>query len=261
MSKKEEWLYSCPSCGFKQSTLTSGAGRGVDGLETLRKQNFKIILQHLEKQFNFKNSKSLEVGCAEGWFLEAMKEKSADIMAVEPSAHALDRQKEGHHVVQGFFPDALPEGSRYDLIVFNDVFEHLPDPVAAIKKCEEHLNDKGLLLINIPNSRGIFYRVACLLKLFGMETPFHRLWQKDLPSPHMTYFSDKNMTEFVTKYTDLKKTRHFYLPSISKNGLEERIQASYQGFSGKIIYTCLKLAFPLFKVLPQDIMVFIFKKP
>ena len=260
MKQPEEWLNNCPSCGFKQSTLTSGAGRGVDGLETLRKKNFDIIISRLDGYLDISSAQCLEVGCAEGWFLEAMTKIGANISAIEASDQAKERQKEGYNVIHGFFPEALPAEKKYDLIIFNDVFEHLPDPVTAIKKCEDYLTDGGLLVINIPNSRGIFYKIANLLKQIGMRKPFDRLWQKDLPSPHMTYFSDKNMELFVKKYTGLAILNDFYLPSIVKDGLEQRIQASYGGIAGKLIYICLLAGLPVMKILPKDIMVFVFQK-
>lgn len=258
--KTEEWLDNCPSCNFKQSTLKSGAGRGVDGLETLRKQNFQTIIERLASHIDLTKAKCLEVGCAEGWFLEAMTAIGADISAVEASDQALERQKEGYNVIHGFFPDALPTSQKYDLIIFNDVFEHLPDPVASLKKCEEFLNPNGLLIINLPNSNGIFYRLSAVLKTIGMRTPFDRLWQKDLPSPHMTYFSNDNMPSFTSKYSRLSKIDLFYLPSIVKTGLHDRIKASYRGVSGNIIYTGLLGLLPFMRALPQDIMVFVFRK-
>lgn len=260
MTPKLEWLYGCPACRFERSTLLPGAGRGIDGLETLRRRNFQSIIEELGRIRNPKNLECLEVGCAEGWFIEEIIKTGARISAIEASAQALEVRKKGFDVIHGFFPESLPEGKKYDLIVFNDVFEHLSDPVPAVKKCEEHLNEDGLLLLNMPNRNGFFYRLATVLSKAGIRSPLERLWQKGLPSPHITYFSDTTLQRFVEANTRLKYLKHFYLLSIEKDGLKERIGATYGKQASQLIYLALRGLLPVMKMLPQDIMVFIFTK-
>lgn len=260
MAQKKEWLFECPSCRFYSSTLKSGAGRGVDGLETLRRNNFKIIIDRLKTHRALKGLKCLEVGAAEGWFLDAIAKECVELNAIEPSKQALDLQNRGYKTTQGFFPDCLPPEEKYDLIVFNDVFEHLPDPVTAIKSCEAHLSDNGILVLNLPNGEGFFYRVANMLDKLGFEKPFNRLWQKDFPSPHMSYFSAGNMGNFVRAHSGLRKTDRFYLPSITTTGLQNRIESSFSGITKHIVYAGLLLLVPAQQILPKDIMVFFLEK-
>lgn len=260
MVKMTEWAQACRSCGFECSTLSPGAGRGVEGLEILRKANFKIILSELSQMRDLTSLKCLEVGCAEGWFIEALKKQGVEVSAIEPSSHAIEMQGKGFDVIHGFFPDALPAQNTYDMIVFNDVFEHLPDPVAGIKACERHLKKGGLLVLNLPNRNGFLYRMSKWMKGLGVAKPFERMWQKEFPSPHISYFSDSNIEMFVHRHTGLQKKKHFYLASVVKNGLGPRIQASYGGIAGKIIYVSLLAFLPAIKFLPQDIMVFVFAK-
>lgn len=93
-----------------------------------------------------------------------------------------------------------------------------------------------------------------------MVKPFERLWQKDLPSPNLTYFSDKNLKQFVEIHSNLSFTEKFYLPSIIKDGLEQRIQNTYNNIFGKLMFYGPVVTIPLLRLLPQDIMVFIFRK-
>lgn len=258
MNKEEEWLYTCPSCGFERSLLTPGSGRGVDGLETLRKQNFQIIIGHLKKHRELNILKCLEVGSAEGWFLEAMQAEGVKLKAVEASEQALDLQSRDFDVIHGFFPEALTDDGKYDLIIFNDVFEHLSDPIASLKACENLLGKNGLLILNLPNKNGFIYRLSKIIKRLGIVEPFHRLWQKDFSSPHISYFSDANITRFVDNYSALCLLESYYLPSIIKEGLEERIQSTFSHFIGKLIYYVFVAALPIIKCLPQDIMVYVY---
>ena len=261
MSKYCDWLEECNGCGYAKSTLESGAGRGVDGLKNLRQKNFQKIIKNLQKLTDFKNLECLEVGPAEGWFLEAMSEYGCELTAIEASDQAKDLQDKGYNALHGFFPGILPEDKTYDMIVFNDVFEHLPDPIASIKACERHLKPGGYLVLNLPNKNGIFYRIAKTIFPLGVKKPFERLWQKDLPSPHITYFSDKNITGFVDKHTDMKECDKFFLSSIIKDGLKDRITTSYAGLKGTLIYAALVLSLPVLNILPKDIMVFVYQKP
>ena len=54
-SVKDINIYShkCKKCGFYFSTLSSGYGQDVKGLEHIRKQNFKKILNLLFSKHNF----------------------------------------------------------------------------------------------------------------------------------------------------------------------------------------------------------------
>jgi SAM-dependent methyltransferase len=260
MAQKSDWYFSCSKCGFEKTTLESGAGRGVEGLEQLRRQNFQVMIDRLAKHKAIKGITCLEVGCAEGWFIDAMLERDVNMNAIEPSEMAVDLKAKGYNVIQGFFPDALNGSEQYDMIVFNDVFEHIPAPIGAIKKCEEHLKEGGLLVINLPDNKGVFYRISKLLNRFGYSGPFERMWQVGLPSPHVSYFSIDSLTRFSEKYTKLKSVDSFSLPSIAQSGLRERISASYSGIMGKILYWGIFCAMPLIKVLPQDISVVVFEK-
>ena len=261
MSRPLDWLYRCPSCRFEQSTLLPGAGRGIEGLETLRRKNFRTIISVLRGLRPLKGLKCLEVGCAEGWFIEEMRETGALTSAIEASDQALDLQRRGVDVIHGFFPQVLPDEARFDLIVFNDVFEHLPDPVAAIGKCEHHLNDDGLLVMNLPNRRGFFYRTATALSRIGVRGPLARMWQKGFASPHLTYFSDDILERFVSRNTSLRRVSRFYLPSIVRDGLEQRIGASHGKLASKVMSLGIGVLMPFIKTMPQDIMVFVFRKP
>jgi len=79
MRKRKEWLYRCEVCGFLASTLQPGAGTGVGGLEKLRRRNFEIMLDRLDKIRPVTSARILEVESAQGWFLEAASRRGAKI--------------------------------------------------------------------------------------------------------------------------------------------------------------------------------------
>lgn len=100
----------------------------------------------------------LDVGCHTGAFGRAVKEKcGAEVWGIEPDAEtakasslSLDR------VFNCFFSGDVPlEDNFFDVIVFNDVLEHMPDPWAALKLAASKLTIDGMVIISIPNLRHI----------------------------------------------------------------------------------------------------------
>lgn len=50
----------------------------------------------------------------------------------------------------------LPDGERFDYIVASHVFEHLPDPIRFLQRCERALKPDGKLFLMIPDRRFTF---------------------------------------------------------------------------------------------------------
>lgn len=261
MTESSSWLFECNKCGFFASTLEPNAGRGIEGLEALRRENFEKICTHLNKLEPLKNKTLLEVGCAEGWFLEAAAKRGMKICALEPSEeHAKIASSKGFEVENDFFPGKFEQADQFDYIVFNDVFEHLPEPTQSLKECENLLKSGGYLVLNIPSSTGIFYKLGTLLAKFGMTSLHERLWQKGLPSPHLSYFNQKNLVQFVSQHSSLKLCQDFSVDTVSQTGLHERISASHKGVIGRLVFSILYCLVPVINKLPKDIIVCVFKK-
>jgi SAM-dependent methyltransferase len=261
LTEQLPWLFRCDCCGFNASTLVAGSGRGIDGLEILRRKNFRRLCDRLEGRWVLRGKSVLEVGCAEGWFLDEALRRGMVAKAIEPSSpHAEYARSRGFDVVTGYFPDDLGLDQRFDFVVFNDVFEHLPDPVRAIKHCQELLRPGGVLVLNLPSNNGVIYRMANLIAKFGRAATLERLWQKGFPSPHLSYFNPSTIKRFVTQQTDLDHVSTFPLDAVVAEGLGDRIEASHPGPMGKVLSIGLVLAIPILNILPSDIIVGVFQK-
>jgi len=268
-----QWHRSCPDCGYESAQLamainTQEPHARVDederavGLMRLRQGNFAIILSMLAKQSRKFPAGLLEVGCAHGWFLEMAQEKFK-VLGVEPDERICkSAQAKGLPVRLGFFPEALSQDERFDVIVFNDVIEHIPDIGQALASCAGLLNAGGLLCLNLPNSRGFFYRLAKILACLGLPGSFERMWQVGLPSPHLHYFNESNLRSIAAR-AGFAEVEVKSLPSISSDGLLERIR--YVGNSSPLkvwlIYVGILVAAPIIRMLPSDITVSIYRKP
>lgn len=260
----EDWHFQCAACHYESADLepvinSNPAHELIDeqareeGLRALRVQNFTTLLENIKGQKPL-GGRLLEVGCAHGWFLELAR-NDFDVLGIEPDQAVFDAVSgKGLPVRQGYFPAVLEQHDRFDVIVFNDVIEHIPDVPFIIEQCHRHLNPGGLLVLNLPSSDGVFYKLSKLLARFSLRNPFERLWQKGLPSPHVHYFNRKNLERLITRHDFVVKSEG-KLPTLSLQGLHARI--SYTGGMGVLsrtfVYLAVAASLPLLKILPSDI--------
>jgi len=259
------WHFVCKGCGYENAELepiinSNSAHTLIDetarenGLRTLRVKNFNALLDHI-KIYKTPGGRLLEVGCAHGWFLDVASE-SFEVLGIEPDQAVFNAVSQRHPDTRcGYFPDALAEEEKFDIIVFNDVIEHIPGIDSIIRQCHQHLNKDGLLVLNLPNSQGVFYKLSKLLAKISLPGSFERLWQVGLPSPHLHYFNPVNLGHLIAQH-GFEPRAQGELPTLALDGLYERI--SYTGNQGFVtrafIYTAVALSLPILKILPSDII-------
>lgn len=266
------WHLVCSDCSFESSTLIPAINQDdgtlsktnlCDSLAPLRRSNFSRLCARLETLRPLRGQRLLEVGCAYGWFLDEARTCGADCHGIEADAELYQRGHEaGHHVMQGFFPACLDDDECFDLIVFNDVFEHLPDVDTAMAACRAHLNPGGLLVINLPASSGTLYRLSRLLCRMGRPASFERLWQKGFPSPHLSYFNRRNLTRLAERH-GFNARLCFPLASVAWRGLWQRIGADQRVgvLRQATTFAALSMLAPVLAILPPDIEVHIYGSP
>ena len=262
MVARKAWLAECPACGFLASSLPAGAGTGIEGLEAIRLANFDRILDRLQAHRAVTGARILEVGCAKGLFLEAAARRGAKVHAIEPElANAQFARSRGFAVESGFFPQDLAERGPYDIIVFNDVFEHLPDPAGALRAVEQLLQPGGIVVLNLPTSDGFLYQTARVLDRVGLSAAFERLWQKGLPSPHVSYFNQSNLLQLAAANTTLQPIDAMQLASVERDGLRERVKSVNRGLMGEVLFAGAFAFTYVAELLPSDIMAVLLMRP
>lgn len=244
-----------------QPAINSSARRGLidessrkSALLAIRISNFQKIIQNLQ-QLRPKGGHLLEVGCAHGWFL-GLASQYFGVVGLEPDRGIYQSSDyQGNRVQMGYFPDALAATEMFDVIVFNDVIEHIPDIQKTIIDCRMHLTPGGLLALNLPSSQGIFYRLSKWLAKMGFPGSFNRMWQEGLPSPHVHYLNLDN-TRAMLERNGFTVRLHRNLPALSLRGLWGRL--TYTGDTHPIIsaamFVAIVAAYPALRLLPADIM-------
>jgi SAM-dependent methyltransferase len=266
----QAWHRVCPGCSYEGSTLSvdidvDGVVELVDetmreeGLEHLRERNFGLLAAELAARVTAAHGgrpRMLDVGCAHGWFLEA-GQAHFDVVGIEPDARiATIASSKRFPVRKGFFPDVLASDERFDVIVFNDVLEHIPDIDSALRACVRHLNPSGWVMVNAPARTGVLYRISKVMAGLGMPASFDRMWQKGFPSPHVHYLDDASMAS-IAHNTGLRVATVRTLPSMTSKGLYARIRTdrSVPVAKAAAIAAMLTVAGPLIRLMPADIKV------
>ncbi len=153
---------------------------------------------------DLKPDRVLDVGCAEGCLGEALKEAGVGwVEGIENDWNVYPKAKERLDEVYVadagnlyFMPDR--NGGDFDVVVFGDVLEHLPEPWSVVKNARRWLREGGHIVVSMPNAGFI----DCVIKHFcqawrltdaGIMDKTHLRWfcREDL----------RSLMEYSGKYT------------------------------------------------------------
>lgn len=266
------WHWVCSLCSLETTTLEPSIDRESAGdeldedkretaLRPIRNSNFDALLRWVLDHVRGKTTEGrrlrlLDVGCAHGWFIEKAA-ASFDVLGLEPDPFIAERTRQRAIPVRlGYFPDAIDANETFDVIVFNDVLEHIPQAKSALEACVAHLTPEGLIVVNAPDRRGAFYRLSKLFNRLGWPGPFNRMWQEGLPSPHLYYFDTASMTR-MAEAAGLRVHSTRRLPSLTVKGLYSRVRAvkDVSVLQSLLISAGSLLLIPFLRLLPSDISV------
>jgi 2-polyprenyl-3-methyl-5-hydroxy-6-metoxy-1,4-benzoquinol methylase len=231
------------------SYAQAGPGAEVEGVEAVREKNFRTICAFIKREFPSSDT-ILDVGCSYGLFLNAAAKAGFKPTGLEPDAGLAEYCRvRGYNVLEGFFPDAeAVSGKVYDIIIFNDSFEHIPNLERIISGIKKLLHPaRGCVVVNIPTSDGLMFNIALFLSGLGIRAPFDRLWQKGLASPHLHYFNKSNLRLLFEKNGFVMKTA-VPLPYYSMKGLWKRISCVSPLGLSIVSWLALALLYPFFRI-------------
>jgi SAM-dependent methyltransferase len=129
----------------------------MEGRRRTAQRRLEVVRRHVHGR------RLLDVGCASGVFLELAAEAGWDATGVEPSA-ALCRQASKALAGKGSALCTTLEcaplaAAFFDAITIWDVLEHVPDPLAMLRKCRLLLRPGGFLFVNVPDLDSIEARI------------------------------------------------------------------------------------------------------
>jgi 2-polyprenyl-3-methyl-5-hydroxy-6-metoxy-1,4-benzoquinol methylase len=130
----------------------------------------------------------LEVGCGEGFFLDYFARLGWDVRGFDFTSDGIDKYFP-HLKPKAIFGDAfvilqreVDAGNKYDLVVCNNVLEHVVDPSGLLRLLQSVTAEGGVLRIVVPND---FSWLQKLIVSRGGMPDQH--WV--CPPDHLSYFN------------------------------------------------------------------------
>lgn len=137
----------------------------------------------IESRINKSNISLYDFGC--GWCetLIYFKERGYECYGIDTAPEAINHGKEfGLNVEISDLVDINPFQRRFDVVLMQNVLEHLASPEITLKKIyDEVLNEGGLLIIDVPNEYNTF-------QVVGKEVNKLEEWWV-APPAHLNYFT------------------------------------------------------------------------
>jgi SAM-dependent methyltransferase len=136
----------------------------------------------------------LEVGCGEGFVLSSAVAKGWNVSGVDyQSAPVLAFNPAMIPQVAATDPnvylnDLINKGVRKDVLVLQNVLEHVLHPEELLRKLQQLLTDDGCLLVQVPNDFSDLQALADQQGRINRDYWF-------LPPQHLNYFNEKNLPD------------------------------------------------------------------
>ena len=162
------FLHPQPSDAVLQSIYTAGYFLGGDDADgrartaTLKARTASSYLDRIRAFRGGEGGRLLEVGCGDGWFLEAAQARGYDVRGAEISTHAVaeaNRRLGAARVSAGALEDVVLEEATFDVVVCADVVEHIRWPIPFLKRLFAALKPGGAAFIVTPALDSLSSRV------------------------------------------------------------------------------------------------------
>lgn len=141
----------------------------------------------------------LEVGCGIGLYLEKLGQLSTNLHGLEYElSRGIEAKKRIDRIVNGA-GEALPfSNGTYDLVLSNEVIEHVQDDRQTVREMVRVLKPGGRLVLFCPNrwypfeTHGIYWRGKYHFGNIPLVNYFPRSW-RDRLAPHVRTYTRKKL--------------------------------------------------------------------
>ena len=169
---------------------------------SINRKTFSDRLNKIQKKLG-KKGKLLDVGCALGdCLVEAKRLGWRELEGIEVSDYGYKHTlKKGIKVIKGTLKNKTFKPNTFDVVTYQDVIEHITDPVLELKKVYKILKPNGLVYLVTPDVEGFWS------KLLGS------FWYHYKPHEHVVYFSQKTIREALAKagFKDIETAKTYHV--------------------------------------------------
>jgi len=151
---------------------------------------FNRRLDEILHYTNGRRGRLLDVGCALGILLELARLRGWEVQGVDVSEYATGIARDYYNldVLTCQLADAAYPDGHFDVVVMDDLIEHVADPTALVLEARRILTPGGLLTINTPNRAGLWHL------LMG------RRWFHYRQTEHTFFFSPKVISRLLVQH-------------------------------------------------------------
>lgn len=201
-----------------------------------------------------KNGKLLDVGSADAPYFDLVKKTRPDVecIGIEMIDYIAERgRKQGRNIVTGYLADlSSKKHGRFNLIIMNNLIEHVLDPVEELKHASSLLENNGKVIIETPNTDSWDFVVG------------NKYWGGCHVPRHTFLFSPKSMDKLaqlsglqVEKFAFQLNTDHWALTV--QNYLQRKTKIlRFNLYHGRAVY----YKYLLFAFIPINLLQLILRK-
>lgn len=157
---------------------------------------YSSIIETLIEKYNYKDV--IDVGCGEGFLISYLKKKKYNVTGLDFSKDGLKQNPNiENDVIVGDIYDNINKlfknNKKYDLVILNNVLEHVIDPKDLLINIKKIINKDGILIIKVPNDFSKLQKY-----LYNNKYVEKKFWV--YPPEHLSYFSYDSLRNIINKY-------------------------------------------------------------
>ncbi len=124
------------------------------------REKYIKLLDEIERYIPHRG-RLLDVGCSIGHFLACARERGWDVRGLELNNKAIREAKKrfGLDLIPKTLEEAEFPANYFNVVTLLFVLEHSPRPIGLLKRVHTVLDDKGILVIHVPNVESLAVRV------------------------------------------------------------------------------------------------------
>ena len=169
----------------------------------------KKLLSNLNK---YKNSgRLLDIGCGLGYLIEQAQMEGWKAMGLEISDFAISIcKKKGLNVRKGQIGEIEIPKNHFDVVIAQDVLEHVFDPEKFLDNINKVMKNSGLLILELPNNSSIRSYLG------------GKKWAEYIPPVHLNFFDKTTLRKILGNHGF--KVITIYSETSLTLGLRERLR-------------------------------------
>jgi 2-polyprenyl-3-methyl-5-hydroxy-6-metoxy-1,4-benzoquinol methylase len=175
-------FYRCPRCRLVVYDTRAGVNQEkyvmqkIDPTARTRQNRGHRQTYAFIRRYKQRPGRMLDLGCGDGIVLHLARRDGWEVHGVElyPEQVELVRQTLGLDVETSDIDSYRGASASWDVVVLTHVLEHLPDPVAALRKISDLLKPDGIGVLEFPNIDALDARVRRVLARWHLHRRHYR---------------------------------------------------------------------------------------